>query len=134
MVNKLKGYFDSKDDQKNLALQLHYHSKIPIQGYAMEKGTSSPLDGNLIYWATRTGKNPLIPTIKANFIKEQKGKCGLCRKYFLPRELIERDHIVPKALSRLNRRDNVDGVDNYCHSQKTKIDLSKIHRKRRSVT
>jgi RNA-directed DNA polymerase len=123
----------NKDNDEELSLQLQYHQKIPIQRHAMVKGTSSPFDGNLIYWANRTGKNPLIPPIKARLIKEQKGRCGLCGKNFLPEDIIERDHIVPKALGGLNRKDNVQAVHNYCHSQKTKIDMKNIYRKRRSA-
>jgi len=84
------------NDDINLMIQ--YHSKIFIKRYAKVKGTASPFDGNLIYWAKRTGKNPLIPAIKARLIQEQKGLCGICGKSFLPDDIIERDHIIPKAL------------------------------------
>jgi 5-methylcytosine-specific restriction endonuclease McrA len=62
------------------------------------KGKASPFDGNLIYWAQRTGQSPLIP-YKARLIREQKGRCGICGRYFLPDDVIERDHIRPKALA-----------------------------------
>ena len=117
--------------EADLSLQLQYHSKIPIKRYAKVKGTASPFDGNLIYWAKRTGKSPLIPTIKAQLIKEQKGLCGICGKHFLPHNIIERDHIIPKALGGLNRRNNVHAVHNYCHRQKTNVDLLQIRRKKR---
>ena len=134
-VGKRNWVFGIKNkDNDELSIQLQYHSKIPIKRHAMVKGTASPFDGNLIYWAARTGKNPLIPPIKANLIKEQKGIYGLCGKYFLPEDIIERDHIVPKALGGLNRRNNVHAVHNYCHSLKTKADRLDIHRKRRSAT
>lgn len=123
----------SKDNDEELSLQLQYHQKIQIQRHTMVKGTSSPFDGNLIYWANRTGKNPLIHTIKARLIQEQKGKRELCEKNFFPEDIIERDHIVSKALGGLNRRDKVHAVHNYCHSQKTKTDMTTIYRKRRSA-
>lgn len=34
--------------------------------------------------------------MKARLIKEQKGRWGICKKLFLPDDIIERDHIVPR--------------------------------------
>jgi RNA-directed DNA polymerase len=117
--------------KEEVTLQLQYHSKIPIIRHVKVKGTASPFDGNLIYWATRTGKTTLIPPIKANLIKEQKGKCGLCGKLFLPEDIIERDHIIPKAFGGLNRKDNVHVVHNYCHREKTNAEMAIIRRNRK---
>jgi RNA-directed DNA polymerase len=129
-VEKRNWVFGIKAEQE-VTLQLQYHSKIPIQRHAKVKGTSSPFDGNLTYWARRTGKSPLIPSIKARLIREQKGRCGICNKLFLPDDIIERDHIIPKALGGLNRRNNVHVVHNYCHREKTNADMMKIRRKRK---
>jgi len=108
--------------------RLQLHSKIKIQRHVKVKGAVSPYDGNLIYWAARTGKSPLIPPIKSRLIREQKGRCGICKKVFLPEEIIERDHITPKALGGKNVRANVQAVHHYCHLTKTKSDLVKIRR------
>lgn len=123
--------FGIRDKEDSLSLQLQYHSKIPIERHAMVKGKASPFDGDFLYWAKRTGKSPFIPPIKARLIKEQKGRCGICGKQFLPDDLIERDHIIPKALGGKNIRANVHVVHNYCHRQKTNAEMMKIRRKRR---
>lgn len=115
---------------KKVILALQYHSKIPIKKYAKVKGTSSPFDGNIIYWTKRLGKNPLIPPKKARLIQEQKGYCGICRKAFLPHDIIEEDHIIPKAMGGLNLRSNVHVVHNYCHRDKTNKELVQIRRHR----
>lgn len=120
-------------ESEDLRVQLQYHSKIPIKRHSKVKGTASPFDGNLVYWARQTGKSPLIPPIKARLIREQHGRCGLCGKYFLPEDIIERDHIVPKSQGRLNRRDNVHAVHHYCHREKTNRDRAKIRWKRNTV-
>ena len=52
-----------------VSLQLQMHSKISIKRFAKVKGKASPFDGNLIYWAKRSGKRPRIPDIKARLIK-----------------------------------------------------------------
>jgi len=131
IVENRKWCFATKG-KKDVLLQLQLHSKIPILRYAKVKGSISPFDGNLEYWTMQTGKNPLIPPIKAKLIKEQKGVCGICKKALLPTDLIERDHIVPKALGGLNRRDNVQAVHQYCHQEKTQADRIEIRRQRKT--
>ena len=126
-VGKRNWIFGVKTNDE-VTYTLQYHSKIPIKRYAKVKGSASPFDGNLIYWAKRTGQNPLIPPIKSKLIQEQKGLCGICGKPFLPDAIIERDHIVPLALGGKNRRNNVHAVHNYCHREKTNQELSKIRR------
>ena len=93
-----------------VSLQLQAHSKIPIKRHAKVKGKASPFDGNLIYWATRTGKYTMIPPIKARLIWDQRGLCGICGNSFFPDDIIERDHIVPKALGGQNLKANVQAV------------------------
>ena len=129
-VDKRNWVFGVKIEDE-VTMQLQYHSKIPIKRHAMVKGTASPFDGNSIYWARRTGKSILIPPIKARLIKEQDGKCGICKKFFLPDDTIERDHIVPKALGGLNRRNNVHVVHKHCHREKTNAEMAIIRRKRK---
>jgi RNA-directed DNA polymerase len=114
-----------------VSLQLQAHSKIPILRHAKVKGNASPFDGNLIYWATRTGKSAMIPPIKSRLIREQNGHCGICGNLFLPDDIIERDHIIPKALGGENRRGNVQAVQRYCHLAKTKSELLEYRRIRK---
>lgn len=125
-VNKSNWIFGIKTNDE-ITLRLQMHTKIYIQRHAKVKGTASPFDGNLIYWATRTGKNPLIPPIKARLIQDQKGRCGICGNLFLPDDIIETDYIVPKALGGANIRKNVSktAVHHYCHLIKTKDCLAK---------
>ena len=111
-----------------IAITIQLHSNIPIIRHVKVKGKASPFDGNLIYWATRTGKSIMIPPIKARLIRQQKGKCGLCGDLFLPDDIIERDHILPKALGGRNIRKNVHAVHRYCHLDKTKKEMLSIRR------
>jgi RNA-directed DNA polymerase len=117
--------------KETVVLRLQSYSKISIQRYAKVKGKASPFDGDLLYWAKRTGKSVFLPTYKARLIKEQKGRCGICGDFFLPEDVIERDHIIPKALGGKNRRDNVHAVHRYCHLKKTKADMVIWHRTRK---
>jgi len=121
-----------KNEEVTRRLQLH--SKISIVRHAKVKGMSSPFDGNSIYWAKRVGKDPLIPPIKARLIKEQNGRCGICENYFFPGDIIERDHIIPKAMGGKNLRENVHAVHFYCHLKKTAMDTSDIIRYKKEVS
>jgi RNA-directed DNA polymerase len=118
-----------KDDEVIIRLQLH--SKIPIKRHAKVKGIASPFDGNSIYWAKRTGKSILIPCYKSRLIQEQLGRCGICGDSFLPDDIIERDHIIPKALGGKNIRSNVHAVHRYCHLNKTKAEMLIYRRNRK---
>jgi len=122
--------FGIKRDE-TVSLQLQLHSKIPIQRYAKVKGNASPFDGNLVYWATRTSRSLLIPPNKSRLIREQKGRCGICRNFLLPDDIIERDHIVPKALGGKNLRSNVHAVHRHCHLTKTRVEMVEIRRNRK---
>lgn len=122
--------FGMKRNEK-VVTSLQLHSKIPIKRHRKIKGNVSPFDGNLIYWSTRTGESPLIIPRKTRLIREQKGRCGICKELFLPDDIIERDHIVPKALGGKNLWKNVHAVHRYCHLSKTKAEMSKIRRNKR---
>lgn len=115
-----------KNDEIRFTLQLH--SKITINRYVKVKGATSPFGGNLIYWAKRTEKSPIIPPITARLIREQNGRCGICRKIFLPDDILERDYIILKALGGKTVKNNVHAVHHYCHLNKTKIEMGEIRR------
>jgi RNA-directed DNA polymerase len=116
--------------REDVHIRLQLHSKIPIQRHVKVKGSASPFDENLIYWAAQTERSPLIRPIKARPIREQKGRCGICGEYFLPDDMRERDHIIPKVLGDKNRRENVQAIHPYCQLKKTKYEMLKIRRQR----
>ena len=43
-------------------LRLLNHADTPIVRHVKVKGESSPYDGNLVYWSSRMGKNPEMPS------------------------------------------------------------------------
>lgn len=83
---------------ETVRVQLQLHSQIPIQRHVKVKANDSPLNENLIYWATGSGKNTLIPNNKARLVTEQKGRYGICGNLFLPNDYIEKDPIFPTRL------------------------------------
>ncbi len=107
-------------------LKLFNHADTKIVRYTKVKGVASPLDGNLIYWSSRMGKNPGLPRSKAFLLRRQKGKCNLCGLYFREGDFLELDHILPKSCGGTNRRDNLQLLHKHCHHQKTRNDYSLV--------
>lgn len=115
-------------EPSKVVLRLQKHSEVKIQRHVKVKGNASPYDGNVLYWAERTGQHTLLPPIKAKLVKDQKGICAICKQAFLPGDTIERDHITPKALGGKNIRENVQAIHDYCHRTKTRTDILKMRR------
>ena len=118
--------FGIYDDKGSIKLEIQTHSTIKTTRYVKVKGDVSPYDGNVIYWSKRTGKNPLIPPMKARLILDQKGICPICNQPFMPDDIIERDHIIPKFLGgkSKNIRSNVQALHSHCHRNKTNKELT----------
>ena len=104
---------------------IYNHSSTPIVRHTKVKGKSSPYDGNNKYWATRMGRHPELSSSVARLLKKQKGKCAMCNRTFRENDVIEKDHIIPKALGG-NYTDNIQLLHGHCHDKKTKDDLIAI--------
>jgi RNA-directed DNA polymerase len=77
-------------------------------------------------------KRPPDTPIKARLIKEQNGRCRICGNYFYPVDIIERDHIIPKAMGGKNLKENA--VHFYCHLKKTAMETSDIIRYKKETS
>ena len=106
-------------------VNLHKHPSTPIVRHTKVKGEASPYDGNTKYWATRMGRHPELSGSVARLLKKQKGKCAMCNRTFREDDVIEKDHIIPKALGG-NHTDNIQLLHGHCHDEKTKDDLKAI--------
>ena len=100
----------------------HYDTKI--YRYVKVKGDASPYDGNLVYWSSRQGKHPEMPTRTAFLLKKQKGKCNWCKLYLRDGDVIELDHIIPKSKGGRDEYENWQLLHRHCHDKKTNIDGS----------
>jgi RNA-directed DNA polymerase len=105
-------------------MQLRTHSETPIVRHVKVKGEASPYEANLKYWSSRMGKQPGIPTRVSKLLKKQKGKCTHCGLTFREEDVMEIDHIVPKALGGKDRYDNLQLLHKHCHDAKTANDGS----------
>ena len=122
----------TQGDANPLRLLFHNGFESSSVNYVKVKGESSPYDGNLIYWSTRMGRHPDMPTSKAIRLKKQKGKCNWCRLYFREGDVLEEDHIIATALDGKNVYDNLQLLHAHCHDEKTALDMIEIRKKRLS--
>ena len=86
------------------------------------KGDSSPYDGRAKYWSIRRGEYPETAKQIAKMLKWQRGKCNRCGLEFREEDLIEIDHIRPKALGGKNEYNNLQLLHRHCHDVKTRED------------
>ena len=104
---------------------LYRHSKTPIVRHTKVKGEASPYDGNTKYWASRMGRHPEVRDSVARLLKKQKGKCTMCNLTFREDDVIEKDHVKPRALGG-KHKDNIQLLHRHCHDVKTKTDIKAI--------
>jgi len=106
-------------------LRLLDHADTPIVRHVKVKGESSPYDGNLVYWSTRMGNNPEMPSRVSKLLKKQKGKCAHCDMFFREDDVMEVDHKTPKSKGGRDSYDNWQLLHRHCHDTKTATDLAK---------
>ena len=125
--------FATKEGKAN-PLRLLSHSDIECSSndYVKVKGEKSPYDGDLIYWSSRLGIHPEMSNRKAKLLKQQKGKCPWCGLHFQYWDVLEVDHIIPRAIGGKDDYKNLQLLHRHCHDEKTALDLKEIRRKNHS--
>lgn len=94
--------------------------------YVKVKNDQSPEDGDLVYWSSKMGKNPELSSRLALLLKKQKGKYSHCEFIFINEDVMEVDHIVPRAIGGKDEYKNLQLLHRHCHDVKTKTDLELI--------
>lgn len=132
-IGKRNWIFATREGDAN-PLRLLIHDKFGSSStkYVKVKGDKSPYDGNLVYWSTRMGRHPEMPTSKAYKLKKQKGICNWCGLHFREGDVLEEDHIIATALGGGNKYDNLPLLHGHCHDEKTALDLIDIRKKQLS--
>jgi RNA-directed DNA polymerase len=103
-------------------LRVLHHADTPIVRHVKVKSESSPYDGNLVYWSTRMGKNPEMPSKVSKLLKMQEGKCTHCGLIFRENDVMEVDHRIPKSQGGRDSYDNWQLLHRHCHDSKTASD------------
>ena len=102
---------------------LLHHQDLAIVRHIKVKDRRSPFDGDWLYWAARTGRNPLLPPRVARLLKRQHGICIHCGWYFATDSLLEVHHVDHHHKN--DRADNLQLVHGHCHDD--------IHGKGRNI-
>lgn len=123
-IGNSKWNFSAFKDGKPIAV-LQKHSATKFRRYVKVKGSSSPYDGDFVYWSTRMGRHPELTYRVTRLLKQQKGKCTHCGLYFKNADVWEVDHIVPKLSGGKNETPNLQLIHRHCHHQKTVLDGSR---------
>ena len=108
----------------NINKRLLAYADTKIIRHTKVKGDASPYDGNLIYWSTRLGRNPMLPKRTVTLLKTQKGKCTWCGLTFREDDVVEADHIIPKSKGGKDTYKNIQLLHLHCHDEKTRTDGS----------
>lgn len=116
-------------DANPLRLLTHGQFGSSSNDYVKVKGDKSLYDGDLVYWSSRLGTHPELPSRKAKLLKQQKGKCLWCGLRFQEWDVLEVDHIIPSALSGKDEYKNLQLLHRHCHDEKTVLDLKEIRKK-----
>ncbi len=119
--------FTTNEEGANpLRLLRHSEFECSSTDYVKVKGDKSPFDGDLVYWSSRMGQNPELPNRMALLLKQQKGKCPVCEYMFKNEDVMEVDHIIPRAIGGKDNYENLQLLHRHCHDVKTKTDLEII--------
>jgi RNA-directed DNA polymerase len=105
-------------------LRLLTHTEFGSSGseYVKVKGEDSPFNDNLVYWSTRMGSNPNMPTRKANLLNRQRGICPWCCLHFREGDILEVDHILATSQGGKDEYKNLQLLHGHCHDAKTALD------------
>ena len=97
---------------------LRWHVTTAIKRHVKVKGTASPYDGNLLYWAKRLKDHPLTTTKLGRLLHQQQGTCRWCELLFREGDRIEIDHITPKSAGGKDEMANFMALHTHCHDQR----------------
>ncbi|MDJ0747197.1 MAG: group II intron reverse transcriptase/maturase [Xenococcaceae cyanobacterium MO_167.B27] len=128
--NKSWVFVANKEYANPLRLLTHTEFGSSSTEYVKVKDKDSPFNGKLVYWSTRMGRSPDMPTRKANLLKRQKGICPWCCLRFREEDTLEVDHILALALGGRDDYKNLQLLHGHCHDDKTALDLEYIRERK----
>jgi RNA-directed DNA polymerase len=114
-------------------VRLRYHTDTTIHRHVQVRGTASPFDGNLTYWAQRRQMHPQTGATLGRLLARQGGRCAYCGLLLTLDDLVEIDHVQPVVLTGGRPPLDRQALHRHCHDQKTAQDGSNDARRRRGV-
>ena len=99
-----------------MGAKLRLHRDTAIQRHEKVRGTTSPYDGNLLYWSQRLKTHPLMHARRAKLLQKQQGKCRWCGLTFRDEDILEVDHIDHDHSN--DRLSNLMLLHLHCHDER----------------
>jgi len=99
-----------------MGAKLRLHRDTAIQRHEKVRGTTSPYDGNLLYWSQRLKTHPLMHARRAKLLQKQQGKCRWCGLTFRDEDILEVDHIDHNHSN--DRLSNLMLLHLHCHDER----------------
>ena len=111
------GYINKKQE----LIGIQYFAETSIVRHTKVTGDKSIYDNDLVYWSDRgraLGNRAFSKSI-LRILRNQDNKCNICGLKFLPGDVIEIDHIVPKTSGGADHYGNLQALHGHCHDQKS---------------
>lgn len=118
---KLKFSYKKRDTKKFITISSYREvaKSYSIVKYVKVKGDASVYNGDVNYWSKRAITPELKTKTRDILLKRQDYKCIICGFKFLPGDVIEPDHIKPKAEGGKHKIANLQLVHaSLCHGYK----------------
>lgn len=111
------GYIGKKQE----LIGIQYFAETPIVRHTKVTGDKSIYDNDLVYWSDRGRAlgNRASSKLILRILRNQDNKCNICGLKFLPGDVIEIDHIVPKTSGGADHYGNLQAFHDHCHDQKS---------------
>jgi RNA-directed DNA polymerase len=106
-------------------ITLHKVADIPIKRHIVVQAHRSPYDGDAIYWSTRTGAHPELPSSLARLLKVQGGCCPVCGLFFKPGDSMQAVRRFDGLME--GQRDKVVLMHEYCHDSRNAKNAMTTH-------
>jgi RNA-directed DNA polymerase len=100
----------------------HISYSLPLSQYTKVKSSASPYDTEQIYWAKRLKSNSFFTKRVTTLLKKQNCICKWCKTVFQHDDILEVDHIIPRAMGGSNDYKNLQLLHRHCHDVKTNLD------------
>ena len=120
LVGKQKGINESSPKE----IFLPKLSWIHTERFTKIKGGASPYDGDFLYWTNRTANFGTLSQSRRKIYLSQEGKCAWCQTLISPFDIVEVDHIQPKAFNGKDKYNNLQILHRHCHIEKTRMERS----------
>ena len=109
---------DRNGEYTTLSLYRKVAKGVSLVKYVKVKKDVSVYNNDIEYWSRRAITPDLKSRTKDKLLKRQNYKCSICKKIFLPSDIIETDHIISIVRGGSHKITNLQLLHAVCHDRK----------------